>query len=284
MAAGFTIVGVHDSVASALALPASWGCPVYLDLDEMLSTRPEIVVLCVPSEFQPSIFARALAAHPKVVVCEKPLAPTLAEAQAMADAARTAGIPVIVNYTRRFTSLYRALRARSLAGEPAMTATIRYAKGLRHNGTHALDLLRFLFGEATLLTPLAARIDCWPEDPSISCFLSFERCPEVFLTALDERRFTHFEFDLFTSSERFVVDEDHRRLRHWQVTDGVGIPPGLRLIEQAAGSSGYDDAMLALARHAALVARGAEAPLCTLEDGIAALRLADAIRARWEAR
>ena len=120
-----------------------------------------------------------------------------------------AGIPLLVNYSRRFVPAWQRL-----SGSEAMSATIRYAKGIRHNGTHALDLCRMLFGECTP-QPLARKFDFWPDDPSVSAFLRFERCPEVWLQALDERCFTLFEVDI-VSPERVVVDCDGRRLRLWR--------------------------------------------------------------------
>lgn len=283
-AAGFAIAGVQDTDPRALDLPRSRGCPVFDTLDELLAAGADVVTICVPPAAQAAAFARVLAAKPKAIVCEKPLAPTLEQAEAMAAAARAAGIPVIVNYTRRFTGLYRDLRQRFLAGEQPLTATIRYAKGLRHNGTHAIDLLRFLFGEAITFEPLAAKADHWSDDPTISCFLAFERCREVFLTGLDERAFTLFEVDIIAPTGRWIVDMDNRRLRHWRAADNTGIPPGKRLVEEAASDSGYDGAIVELARHAARVALAAEAPSCTLDDGVAALRLSEAIQARWDKR
>ena len=94
----------------------------------------------------------------------------LQRSRAIAQAYAAAGVPLIVNYTRRFVPAYQAV-----AGMTAMTATIRYAKGMRHNGTHAIDLCRMLFGECLEALPLARKTDFWPDDPTVSAFLRFAR-------------------------------------------------------------------------------------------------------------
>ena len=121
------------------------------------------------------LLEQALSHRPRAVIAEKPLASSSAEGERIVGSYREAGVPLIVNYTRRFVPAWQQLR-----GREAMTATIRYAKGVRHNGTHAIDLCRMLFGECTDHKPLARKHDHWSDDPTVSAFLKFERCPEVF--------------------------------------------------------------------------------------------------------
>jgi len=273
-AAGFELVAIADSTPAARDRAKRWDCAVYADFDETMRLgRPDVVSLAVPTEQRAALLEQALAYRPRAVIAEKPLASSSAEGDRIVRAYRQKGIPLIVNYTRRFVPAWQEMR-----GRDAMTATIRYAKGARHNGTHAIDLCRMLFGECLDSKALASKYDHWSDDPTVSAFLTFERCPEVFLQALDERCFTLFEADIVYPTARIIVDSDGRRLRPFELRDGVGIPPGRRLVETAARDTGAAFAMINLMRHVREVIAGAE-PLCAGEDAVAAQEIAERLSA-----
>jgi predicted dehydrogenase len=270
LAAGLALAAFVDPDPAARALAAAWGCPAYGDFDEMMRAEaPDIVSLAVPTVTRAALLHKALGYRPRLVVAEKPLTGSVAETEEVTSTYARASIPLLVNYSRRFVPVWRRL-----SGSEAISVTIRYAKGIRHNGTHALDLCRMLFGTCLAAQPLSKKFDFWPDDPSVSAFLRFERCPEVWLQALDERCFTHFEVDIVSQTGRVVVDGDGRRLRRWEVKDDSGIPPGKRLVDAAEEDTGGAFAMRNLMRHAQEVLDGAT-PLCVGEDALEAQRIAE---------
>jgi predicted dehydrogenase len=269
-AAGFDLVALVDIAPDLSVEAARWNCKGYADFGAMMGAeKPDVVSLSVPATARPVLLKAALSFHPKAVIAEKPLTLDSAASHAIGQAYAQAGVSLIVNYSRRFVPAFQAL-----AGMTATTTTIRYAKGIRHNGTHAIDLCRMLFGECLETTALARKNDFWPGDPSVSAFLRFERCPEVFFQALDEASFTLFEVDIVTPDSRIVVDQDGSRLRRWQVQNNTGIPPGRRLVEGAAEDSGASRAMLNLMQHVKDVITGA-LPFCTADDAAAAQMIAE---------
>jgi predicted dehydrogenase len=250
-----------------------FGAKLFDDLDAMLkAASPVIVSVAVPAAHQPEILKKLVDVPGlRVVIAEKPLTPTLAQTREVIDLYERAGKTLIVNITRRYQKTYRDLAQRFDRGEEkVLSASITYAKGFLHNGIHAVDLARFLFGECEEGVYLAARADANPADPSAAVFLSFTRAPQVFLKPLDDRYYTHFEVDVFTDRARYVINNDHRTLTHWSRREGVGIPLGLRLIAQAPEATDYDHAMTALMDNAAGVLRGTEAPICTGREAYAA--------------
>jgi predicted dehydrogenase len=273
-AAGFALAALVDPDPKARADAQHWGCTVYADFNAMMRAEgPQVLSLAVPIEERPTLLQQALAYPLLAVVAEKPLAPSCAEAERIVTCYRNAKVPLIVNYSRRFVPMWQQMR-----GGQAMSANIRYAKGIRHNGTHAIDLCRMLFGECLAATPLASKNDHWHDDPSVSAFLRFERCPEVFLQALDERCFTLFEVDIISATSRVIVDSDGRRARRFVVRDGIGIPSGRRLVEVGEEDTGAASAMRNLMQNVRDVLAGAE-PLCVGEDGLAAQRIAEQLAA-----
>lgn len=273
----FALVALADTAPGLTDEAARWGCAAYVDAGAMMAAeRPDVVSLCLPTEAQVEWLPRLLDHGVRAVVAEKPLARHVAEGEAILDAYRHAGVPLLVNYSRRFVGLYRALAARFADGG-VLTATIRYAKGVRHNGTHAIDLARLLFGEVRSARALAARYDHWDDDPTVTAFLTLDHCPELVLQSLDERCFTLFEVDVVTRDGRWIIDGDHRRLRRWTVADGQGIPPGLRLVPAEETVTGHERAIPTLMENlCAVVWDGAE-PLCRGDDALAAQRVAAAL-------
>jgi predicted dehydrogenase len=273
-ASGFDLVLLIDPNTNARDAARRWGCAVAADVGEIGKGKcPDVISVATPAAGRAALLRQVLDLGPRAVVAEKPLAETASEGEAVVSAYRAAGVPLLVNYSRRFTPLWQSLR-----GGNAMSATIRYGKGIRHNGTHAIDLCRMIFGECHDARPLARKNDHWSDDPTVSAFLCFERCPEVFLQGLDERAFTLFEVDIVTPTWRLIVDSDGRRVRRFELRDGAGIPPGKRLIEAATEDTGAGSAMLNLMQNVRDVLGGA-APLCCGEDAVAAQLVADRLSA-----
>jgi predicted dehydrogenase len=274
-AAGFALTALVDPDPRTAEIAGTWACRAYSDFDEMMRAEaPQVISFSVSTAARAELLRRALAYRPMAVVAEKPLTGSVAEAEEIVAAYRRAEIPLVVNFSRRFVPAWQQLR-----GTKALSATIRYAKGVRHNGTHAIDLCRMLFGECTSTQALARKVDYWPHDATVSAFLQFERCPEVFLQGLDERCFTLFEVDIVGTDFRIQVDRDGLRLRRYAVHDNAGVPPGKRLVEVGESDTGGRGAMLNLMRHVGDVVAGEAIPLCGGDDALAAQRIAERLAA-----
>jgi UDP-N-acetylglucosamine 3-dehydrogenase len=119
------VCDVDETAARRVA--AATGAEACLDYRRLLD-RPDIhlVDICTPTDTHAAIALAALAAG-KHVLCEKPLAPTLAEAQAMINAAHHHGRRLMVGYVRRFDPRYRAIKEAIAAGEIGRPLYIRRA-------------------------------------------------------------------------------------------------------------------------------------------------------------
>lgn len=120
-----------------------------------------------------------LAARHKVpAICQKPFAPTLADAKAMVAAAEAAGIPLMIHENFRWQTPILAVRQvldsgaigapfwgrvsfRSgfdvFSGQPYLAKGKRFI--IEDLGIHSLDIARFLFGDATRMTARTRRIN-----------------------------------------------------------------------------------------------------------------------------
>jgi len=202
------LVAVADVRGEAAENAArTWGAEeAYADYHALLA-RPDIdVVVIATPEFLHAEQVTAAAAAGKHILCEKPMAPSVAEADAMIVAARAAGIKFMVGHSRRFTPRYQAVRAAidrgaigqvrmarenerrpramyrglSLAtgawapdGQRAWMADPRYSLGAAMlNAIHEVDLLRWFVGEEVTSVYAESRIG--DENAEVPDFISIQ--------------------------------------------------------------------------------------------------------------
>jgi UDP-N-acetylglucosamine 3-dehydrogenase len=144
---GVELVAVCDVVGErAERLAAEVGARPYRELERMLAAeRPDLVSVCT-AEYQhvePALQALAAGCH---VFCEKPLAHSVAEARRLVAAAEAADRVLGVDYNYRHMPPFRALRE-VLAGGALGEVVLAQISAHAFCYHHALDLVRFWFGE-----------------------------------------------------------------------------------------------------------------------------------------
>ena len=169
---GAECVAIYNRTRSkADALARQFNVPRTYDDPEELLRREKLDFIDVITDVDShSRFVHLAAKHKVPVICQKPLAPNLPEAERMASACREAGVPLLVHENWRWQTPIRALQ-NVLAGKSIgvpFRARIDMISGfpvfanqpflkelpefiLTDLGTHILDVARFLFGEASSL-------------------------------------------------------------------------------------------------------------------------------------
>ncbi|ACO48143.1 Gfo/Idh/MocA family oxidoreductase [Deinococcus deserti] len=94
---------------------------------EELLDRVDIVDLCTPTPTHPDLAVQAARAG-RHVICEKPLALTLAEADRIMAACRTAGVRLFVAHVLRFFPQYRAAWDQVQAGNIGIPRVLRLSR------------------------------------------------------------------------------------------------------------------------------------------------------------
>jgi predicted dehydrogenase len=126
------------------------GLAVYEDYREMLhAVKPELVAVVTPDHLHRGVVEVAIEAGVRGIFCEKPIATTLEDADAMVAAVRAAGVTMNVNYTRRWFPEFVEARRIVRSGEIGRLSQIVVQMGgprsmLFRNHTHAIDLVGFL--------------------------------------------------------------------------------------------------------------------------------------------
>ena len=165
--AGVNVVGVasRDPARSA-ELAAAHGIRAFASWEEMVDDPAvEVVDIAYPPHVQPGLIGEIVGrgAGVRGILAQKPLAPTLAEAEATVRACEDAGVVLAVNQNMRWDHSIRALKhlldegrlGRPVMAQITMHAKVGwmpYAEGYARKGmlimsVHHLDAFRFLFGE-----------------------------------------------------------------------------------------------------------------------------------------
>lgn len=147
---------------------AATGARTYADWREMLvQEKPDIVSIASMTPDHPAQTIGCAEAGVRAVYCEKPIAPTLPDAERMLTACQKAGTLLVINHNRRFQPNYRRLADAIAAGElgDLVTVYLHWGTGRLGNvGTHFIDALRLLTRrevEAVSATlDLSGRPDC----------------------------------------------------------------------------------------------------------------------------
>ena len=261
-----------------------FGARAYTDAAELLQREaPELVSVATPDATHAELVELCLAADVRGVLAEKPLALNVDDARALVALARQRGIALAVNYSRRFAPAFQVLRADLGIGE-LQHVSGSYVKGLAHNGTHWLDLLRMLAGDPVAVRGWDRLHDGRP-DPTLDAELTLANGAGVRLAGLDSAWFTAFEMELTGTDGRVRIAESGHVIERFAVGEDPR-HPGYRVLRPAERITG---ALRDTTLHAVeQLVRGE--PACTGEDGVAALALVEAITASaydglpWTAR
>ena len=125
----------------------------YADPAEMLDReKPDLVSVCTWPPLHTELAIAAISSGAKGVWCEKPMAVHLEDARKMVDAASTAGATLVINHQRRYMARYNIaidLIHRGKIGTVTQITGICGGDTLT-DGTHLIDMTRYLNGDATI--------------------------------------------------------------------------------------------------------------------------------------
>ena len=174
---GVELVAICDqNEARAREVAERYGARrVYTDHHDLLADPAIRAVSIATPDFAHAEIAMAAAAAGKDILCEKPLATTVEEAQAIVDAASRAGVKLMVDFHNRVNPPLVAARDRvrdGSIGTPAYgyarlsnttfvpTEMLRWANrtsALWFLGSHAVDIMRFILDDTVVRVQAVTR-------------------------------------------------------------------------------------------------------------------------------
>lgn len=149
---GYDLVAVADIKREAgEALCSKFGIgALYEDYHEMLERENlDVVTVTTWAGSHAEITVTAAAAGVKGILCEKPMAPSLEEAESMIAACAEHDVKLAVGHQHRFDLPWnrgKELIAEGAIGQPLLALT-KVTDGLLNNGTHFIDGIRYILGD-----------------------------------------------------------------------------------------------------------------------------------------
>lgn len=208
------LVGLVDTDQAVLAQASALfpGIPTFTDVDEAFTTlRPDIVVIASPAASHLSLVKQSIDAGVSMIICEKPIATSLAEAREIHTLITERNSTFVLNYQRRFFSLFASVRERIQAGEfgRIQHVTCYYSNGLYNNGGHALDAIAFLLADhfAIVQTSSIAAGVCPAYDINVQAQLRTTRGVTVTLIPLDQAAYGIHELHIFGEHGKTMLTE-----------------------------------------------------------------------------
>ena len=296
------LVAVCDRRDEAIAdFRAQWpeldGVASYQDFADLLATeRPEIVSIATSDHLHADLTVAAVRAGAKAILCEKPIATTLADADRMIGACADAGVLLSIEYTRRWAPLFveakRILASGALGAVHTLGVELYGPRAmLFRNGSHLIDLLCWYAGTNPewVVAELQSGFDHYDtyrgdggrdpaSDPSAVAMVHFGG--DVRATYVSVKTKTFSSAVTVTGDEgKLMLSDSHGRLiRGGELRSGQKIetiePPEYLAVRQHAAVVELVDALEAGASHGAAVPLtcGGDEARKTLEIMLAMLR------------
>lgn len=278
---GFRVVGFVDTdIAAARRAAEVWGGEAFNSVAAAFSPhKVDVAVVAAPDEFHYPLLKELSVFPVRLVFAEKPLTKTVAEAKEIIDLYRSRGISLALNYSRRYVPAFSALREEIAVGAFGrfLSGNGLYGKGTLHNGSHLVDLLRFLLGEVSHVQGVARTFDYCDDDPSCSAILTLARGGLFFMQTVDCRCYTIFEMDMLFEKARIRVVDAGFSIERYEVRDSTVFQGyrnlGLTGSEGTEFGRAFRHAVEQLYEHLSQVC-----PLsCTGTDGLRAQQICSAI-------
>jgi predicted dehydrogenase len=188
----------------------------YDDATIMLKmTRPDIVSICTPDQTHEDYLRLCLTIPDiKAVWCEKPLTTSSESSLELIELYKKRNIALLVNYQRPFSDEYQQLRSdlKSNIHGSITKVLVNYSKGIKHNGTHAIDLLLDWFNSATVEKVMGVMFDFEKNDPTVDALIMFDETP-VYFIGHNENNYSLFEITIYTDNARLSLIESGQKMK-----------------------------------------------------------------------
>ncbi|MBT5399290.1 Gfo/Idh/MocA family oxidoreductase [bacterium] len=246
----------------------------------LIESDPDIVSICTPASTHYDIAVACIQSKSvKGVLLEKPVSETIEQAEELQSMFENSGIKVLINYRRRFLKPLKSLKHlinKKDFGNPILVRGV-YTKGLVHNGSHWIDLLRYYFGEPNWLQA-ENRLQDESNDPGLDVVFGFNSGLQAQLLAFKSDHYTVFEMDIFLSDGYIRITEGSDTMYVHKVLNNYPFK-GYRALGPAELESHYMyNWMSEVVNNLVDSVNSGADPICTIYDGIQDQKIANIAR------
>ena len=287
----FTLIGFVDrDLAQAEQAAAKWGGQAYASIRAAFADGPiDVVSVATPDETHAAVLKELAPFSPRLIFCEKPLALSWTDAQAIQELYRHLPTEIQVNYLRRFVPEFRAVKQAIATGSYGrfLTGAGFYVKGFLHNGSHMVDLLQYWLGEFSNVQELSVRDnaeDLFAKefgmlnladsavDEERSALLTFADGGLFTIQSLAGNPYWIFEMDLLFEHKRLRILDSGLSIQEYTLGENPVFPGTPEMQPQPICTTGLDRAMQYAMENIRDHLILGEPLLCPLDEALATLK------------
>ena len=198
--------------------------------DLFASVKPAMAIIATWTESHERIAVDAAKNGVRIIVLEKPIAPSLHQSLKILKACIKNKTSLIINHERRYDARYRQLKKIIVSGKIGEMKTV-YASILNggyrgvsnlsegggpllHDGTHIIDTIRFLFGEIACVQGEFQRKNRTKgfEDRAVA-WMKTRSNIDIFLEAGGSRNYFVFELEISGSEGKIVIGNGYEKMQ-----------------------------------------------------------------------
>lgn len=280
------LCGLVDSNPKQLEISGSVfpGVSTYTDIKKMLEEcHPDIVSVATPPDQHLSSVELCANYHVPAIICEKPIALSKEDGEAIVRICHEARSLLFVNHMRRFDPLMGEVAKKVQDGVlgSIYQGSCYYSAGLFNTATHLIDLLRFILGkDANWVSAIQEpRFNAPHGDMNVNGWIMWDGGPLVSLQALEVNNYAMFEIHLFGSQAALIVDRFGFSVRWIPVIKCKDFSGYNELGRDQSRNEGESRSFLShLVEHVVDCLEGNSKPLSSGEDGLNVLKILSALQ------
>jgi len=249
----FILCGFYDTDYSKSQKAAKlWSTKCFKNLrGAFLTNKIDVVCVAVPDKFHHKVLKSIVKYHPKLVFSEKPITTSLRSAQEIVDIYKKNHVQLLINYSRRFVPEIINIKEKINNNDfgKFLGGIGYYGKGTMHNGSHLIDLIRFIVGDFKKVKTITVEKDYSPEDPSTTAIIYLENGGTIFLRNINHKLYSIFEADLLFEKGRVKFADSGNKIVTYKVKENKIYKGYYNLAEEKTIKTSLNKALYYSANH-----------------------------------
>ena len=195
-----------------------WSALFYDNEIKRIPKDTDVIIVTTPTSTHHKVLTEVIKLQPKIIIAEKPFTDNSAQAMNIIGKAQEAGIPIAINYIRRYEANIKKLAGEIKSGiyGAVYYCKVAYCRGFKHDGSHAMDLMCNFFGDYSRGQILGLSInDRDAQDRTRAAHLQFAGCHHVFFCPVDGRDISMFEIEIMTKTGKIVLSSHSRFMQFY---------------------------------------------------------------------
>lgn len=274
---GFDLIGFYDlDYRKAQRAAKLWKTKSFRSLaDAFTKNKIDIISVAVPDNSHYQVLKEIIQYHPKFVFVEKPLTTLFSSSRKIVNLFQKNKIPILVNYSRRFVPEFIELKKeidRKTYGK-FLGGIGYYGKGILHNGSHLINLLKYYLGKIQIIDVIKSEKDFYDKDPSATAILKINSDQRFFLQHINCQSYSIFEIDLLFEKGRLRIVDSGFVIEKYNVKRSPFFKGYYSLVERKIVKTSLNQALYYATNHIFNVLNNKDKLLCPAEEASEDVRL-----------